>query len=96
MPPTPVRRSKNASTKRLRGNSIGRPRVHHVSALLTVSELSKAGRALTLEVFGAGGKLGELEIGRGSLFWTGKNRHSAKRLRWPDFAAMMDELAYGE
>jgi hypothetical protein len=70
-------------------------RVHSVSAKLSVEQLAKAGSALTLEVFGSGGKLGELEIGRGSLFWTGRNRQKSKRIRWPDFATMMDDLAYG-
>lgn len=70
-------------------------RVHEVRARLGVEELAKAGSALNLEVFRSGGKLGELEIGRGSLFWTGKNRHKSKRIRWPDFAEMMDRLAYG-
>jgi len=70
-------------------------RVHSVSARLTVEEIAKAGSALNLEVFGSVGKLGELEIGRGSLFWTGRNRQKSKRIRWPDFADMMDRLAYG-
>lgn len=69
-------------------------RVHSVSALLTVEELAKAGSALKLEVYGRDGKLGELEIGRGSLFWTGRNRQKSKRIRWSAFATMMDELAY--
>ena len=69
-------------------------RVHSVSALLTVGELAKARSALKLDIFGGSGKLGELEIGRGSLFWTGRNRHRSKRINWRAFAAMMDDLAY--
>jgi len=53
----------------------GRNRVHSVSAFLAVEELAEAGSALTLEVYEREGKLGELKIGRGSLFWTGRNRH---------------------
>lgn len=70
-------------------------RVHSVSAYLSVQELTKAGTALTLEIRGVGGKLGELEIGRGALYWTGRDRRKSKRLSWARFAEMMDELAYG-
>jgi hypothetical protein len=76
--------------------TVGPARVHSVSAFLSVEKLAKAGSALRLEVFGRDGKLGELEIGRGSLFWTGRNRHKSKRIQWSAFAAMMDELAYGD
>lgn len=69
-------------------------RVHSASALLSVGELSKAGSALHLQVAGIDGKLGELEIGRGALYWTGKNRKKSKRLSWTRFAEMMNELAY--
>lgn len=69
-------------------------RVHSVSAVLAVGELSKAGTALTLNVRGSGGKLGELEIGRGALYWTGRDRRRSKRLSWSRFAEMMDDLAY--
>ena len=37
--------------------------------------------------------LGELEIGRGALYWTGRNRQKSKRISWTRFAEMMDELA---
>lgn len=33
-------------------------------------------------------------IGRGSLYWYGRNRQKRKRIRWTKFAEMMDELAY--
>jgi hypothetical protein len=69
-------------------------RVHKVSAHLSVAELTKAGSALHLRVAGAGGKLGELEIGRGALYWIGKGRQRSKRLSWTRFAEMMDQLAY--
>ena len=68
-------------------------RVHAVSAQLSVAELTKAGTALTLEIRGSDGKLGELEIGRGALYWTGRHQQSAKRIGWTRFAEMMDELA---
>ena len=34
--------------------------------------------------------------GRGSLFWAGARRQSAKRIHWGRFAEMMDRLAYGK
>ena len=68
-------------------------RVHAVSAQLSVTSLTRAGTALTLEIHGSEGKLGELEIGRGALYWTGRSQRSAKRIGWTRFAEMMDELA---
>ncbi len=68
-------------------------RVHSVKAQLSVVELSRAGTALTLEIHGKEGKLGELEIGRGALYWKGRSQQAAKRISWTRFAEMMDELA---
>ncbi len=68
-------------------------RVHSVKAQLSVTELSRAGTALTLEIHGKEGKLGELEIGRGALHWKGRHQQAAKRIGWTRFAEMMDELA---
>ena len=59
-------------------------------------ELVKAKSALRLEVFADKEKLGELEVGRGSIYWRGANRQSSKRIDWSRFAEMMDELAYGK
>ena len=41
-------------------------------------------------------KIGQLEVGRGSLYWNGRNRKSRERVDWSRFADMMDELAYGK
>ena len=68
-------------------------RVHSVSAQLSVASLTKAGTALRLEIHGAEGKLGEMEIGRGALYWRGRNQVVQKRIGWTRFAEMMDELA---
>lgn len=68
-------------------------RVHAVSAQLSVTELLRAGTALTLEISGKEGKLGELEIGRGALYWKGRYQQTSKRISWTRFADMMDELA---
>lgn len=68
---------------------------HSVKAHLQVLELAKAGSSLELEVYASKEKLGTLIIGRGSLYWYGRNRHKSKRISWTRFAEMMDELAYG-
>ena len=71
-------------------------RKHEVRGELANFELAKAKSSLNLEIFANNEKIGELEIGRGSLFWYGRNRHKSKRLNWSRFAEMMDVLAYGE
>jgi hypothetical protein len=71
-------------------------RKHAVRALFNIHELTKAGTSLTLEISAAGEKIGQLEIGRGGLFWWGGRRHKSKRLSWTRFAEIMDTLAYGE
>jgi hypothetical protein len=73
-----------------------RVRKHEVKGELANFELAKAKSSLNLEIFANNEKIGELEIGRGSLFWYGRNRHKSKRLNWSRFAEMMDVLAYGE
>ncbi|MGH7627605.1 MAG: hypothetical protein ACREOJ_20090 [Gemmatimonadaceae bacterium] len=69
-------------------------RKHQVRAQLNVQELTKAGTSLTLEISARGEKIGELTIGRGSLFWRGGRRQKEKRLSWSRFAELMDDLAY--
>ena len=71
-------------------------RKHAVRALFNIHELTKAGTSLTLEISAAGEKIGQLEIGRGGLFWWGGRRHKSKRLSWTRFAEIMDTLAYGQ
>ena len=68
---------------------------HSVKANLQVFELSKAGTSLDLEIYASDQKIGTLIIGRGSLYWYGRNRHTRKRISWSRFAEMMDDLAYG-
>src|SRR5262249_11715187 len=48
-----------------------RERKHAVRALVNIHELTKAGTSLTLEISAAGEKIGQIEIGRGGLFWWG-------------------------
>lgn len=71
-------------------------RKHAVKAYLKVPQLSKAGNSPSLEIFAQGQKLGEAVIGRGSLYWYGRNRQKRKRISWSHFAGMMDILAYGK
>ena len=71
------------------------PRRHVVKAQLANFELVKAGSSLRLQIFSNAEKIGQLEVGRGSLYWYGRNRKSRERVDWSRFAEMMDELAYG-
>jgi hypothetical protein len=70
-------------------------RKHSVKVHLQVFEISKAGTSLHLEIFSENQKIGDLDIGRGSINWRGGARKITKRIRWSDFAEMMDGLAYG-
>ncbi|HEX3603208.1 MAG TPA: hypothetical protein VHU43_03895 [Steroidobacteraceae bacterium] len=67
-----------------------------VRAKLSNFHLAKAKSALRLEIYARGIKAGELQVGRGSLYWSGHNRKSAKRVAWGRFAEMMDHLAYDD
>lgn len=69
---------------------------HTVRASLDVLELTRAGSSLNLQLFSGGHKLGELEIGRGSVYWTGARKQKSRRIRWSRFAEVMNELAYGK
>ena len=82
------------ATTRKRSTRTVATRKHEVRAELTNVELVKAKSALRLDVFVRREKLGELEVGRGSIYWRGANRHLRKRIDWTRFAEMMDELAY--
>lgn len=70
-------------------------RKHEVRAELSNFSLAKAKSALTLQVYAKGEKVGELQIGRGSLYWWGRNKQNHKRVSWGSFTKMMNELAYG-
>jgi hypothetical protein len=69
--------------------------VHTVKAALHVPGLSRAGSSLTLLIYARSEKIGEIELGRGSLFWRGGKRQKRKQISWTRFAEMMDDLAYG-
>jgi len=69
---------------------------HSVKANMHVVELTRAGTSLDLEIYADKEKIGALIIGQGSLSWRGGKRRNTQRIPWSRFAAMMDELAYGE
>jgi hypothetical protein len=71
-------------------------RKHAVRGTLKVHEFTKAGTSLNLEISARGEKIGELEIGRGGLYWWGGKRIKRKRLSWTRFAELMDSVAYGK
>lgn len=56
--------------------------------------LTRAKSSITLEVFDRGEKLGELQIGRGSMFWWGAKRQKGKRLWWGQVATAFNKIAY--
>src|SRR6266567_6745123 len=62
------------------------PRRHVVKAQLANFELVKAGSSLRLQIFSNAEKIGQLEVGRGSLYWYGRNRKSRERVDWSRFA----------
>lgn len=67
---------------------------HTVKAQLSVPYLSRAGTSLNLKLYSLGEKIGELQMGRGALYWYGGKRPKRKRKRisWSQFAEMMDEM----
>jgi hypothetical protein len=71
-------------------------RKHSVYANLNVPELTKAGSGLELYLFADDEKIGEMDVGRGGIFWRGAGRRSGKRISWTRFAQEMDDLVYGQ
>jgi hypothetical protein len=70
--------------------------VHRVTGNLNLVELTKAGSALTLEVYQRKSKLGTIVIGQGSFSWFGHKRRHEKEWSWSAFAKLMDKEAYGQ
>jgi len=71
-------------------------RRHTVQAEIRNFQLAKATSALTLKIYSRGRRVGELQVGRGSLFWWGAHKQNGKRLRWGQLAELLNELAYGK
>ena len=71
-------------------------RKHEVTAELANVELVRAKSSLNLRLYAYGETIGELKVGRGSLYWYGRKKQKGKRISWTRFADMMDQLAYGD
>lgn len=67
---------------------------HVVMATLNNVELAKAKSALSLDLYANGKKLGNLEVGQGSFFWTGAKKQKSKPINWSKFSEMMNDWAY--
>jgi len=66
--------------------------VHTVKANLQILELTKAGSAMSFEIYANKEKMGTIVIGRGSFSWIGKGKQNGKNYSWSRFADMMDYL----
>jgi len=64
---------------------------HQVDATVRVRDLTRAGTSLELDVYDDGRKLGRITLGQGSMIWT-RGRARPKRIRWSEFAQIMNEL----
>lgn len=91
----PQRRRKPQQRRRRKRKPKPPSRRHEVKAELSNFSLAKAKSALTLMIYSRGEKVGELELGRGSIYWWGRHRQKSKRVNWVKFTEMMDQLAYG-
>src|SRR5512141_2831702 len=88
--------AKRKARRRAKPRAKSLERKFEVKAEVANFTLAKAKSALKLAIYSREEKLGQLEIGRGSLFWTGAHRQIEKRLNWGRVAQMLDELAYGK
>jgi hypothetical protein len=64
---------------------------HQVDARMKVRDITRAGTSLELDIYGDGKKLGVMTIGAGSMMWK-RGRSAVKRIRWSEFAEMMQDL----
>ena len=94
--PTPGVSKKIAVRKPSPATARADSKKHVVMATLNNVELAKARSALSLDLHANGKKIGNLEVGQGSFFWTGPRRKKSKPIDWTKFAAMMNQLAYGD
>lgn len=85
-----------ARKKKSKRKASSSERKFEVKAEVANFTLAKAKSALKLAIYDRDEKIGQLEIGRGSLYWTGARRQIEKRLNWGRVAQMLDELAYGK
>jgi hypothetical protein len=66
-------------------------RVHRVEVNLKNFILPKRGSAIEVEIFDDTGKIGSLQVGRGSLGWKAGKMIHYRVIRWPDFMSLMAE-----
>jgi hypothetical protein len=85
-----------AARKKSKRRGKSQERRYEVKAEIENFTLAKAKSALKLQIYSRNEKLGELQVGRGSLYWWGAHRQKEKRVGWARFAEMMDQLAYGK
>src|SRR5690606_34676990 len=71
-----------------------RRKKHRVDLALTARDITRLGTSVQLEVFAEGVKLGDLDIGSGSVAWRGRHRRSWKRIDWTRFAELMEQVPY--
>ena len=83
--------SKRKQTKRRKSTV---ERKYEVKAEIANFTLAKAKSALTLQIYRRKEKLGELQVGRGSIRWWSAHSPTEHRIPWARFARMMDERAY--
>ena len=65
---------------------------HSVKAQMQVVELTKAGSAITFEVYANGAKIGTIEIGAGSFGWRPANKRNFRRMNWTEFEKFMQSF----
>ena len=85
-----------AARKKAKRKSKSVARKFEVKAEVANFTLAKAKSALRLQIYDRKEKLGELQIGQGSLYWTGAHRQIEKRLNWGSVAQKLNDLAYGK
>lgn len=68
---------------------------HSVKGTIQLHQLTKAGTSVEFRIYDGNRTIGHMIIGRGSLTWYGRKRHTGKKISWSRFAQMMDEIAYG-
>ena len=83
-----------AKKKRTKRRKSTVERMFEVHAEIENFTLAKAKSALKLQIYNREGKLGELQIGRGSLRWWSAHSATEHRVGWARFAQLVDERAY--
>jgi hypothetical protein len=70
---------------------------HSVKANVQILDLTRAGSSMQFEIFADGEKLGEIQLGQGTVNWIGKKRKVwGKSLSWTKFAELMNKVTYDE